>query len=343
MPALPDTLYPDELQTETATGRLYPDRFLTIGQLRNLPPLEPLIAGPILDLNTCAILFGSRGSYKSFVALDWALSVATGTRWHGRPVSYGNVVYVTAEGVHGITKRVDAWQAAHPLDNVSALDDRLVFLPEPVNLLNAATMGQFRDAITAARPQLVVLDTLSRCFTGGDENSGKDGTIAVEQWDFIRRDTGACVLLVHHAGKNTAAGSRGWSGWEAAADHVYYAERAGTRGLTLKCTKAKNHAEPADQRFTMKAAGPSLVLDALDADSDTVSDGALDALRVLRDLDDGTGVPATVWREATGQANGTFYRSRSELVGRGAVENVGTETRTRYRITASSTPNGAWE
>ena len=51
--------------------------------LRELAPPEPMIADT-LDRGTVAYLYGKHGSYKSFIALDWALSVATGRPWQGR-------------------------------------------------------------------------------------------------------------------------------------------------------------------------------------------------------------------------------------------------------------------
>ena len=74
------------------------DKFLTLAQLRSLPPVEPLITG-LLDLDSLAMIYGPRGSYKSFITLDWALSVACGTRWQERTVAQNKVVYVAAEGV----------------------------------------------------------------------------------------------------------------------------------------------------------------------------------------------------------------------------------------------------
>src|SRR4051812_36694346 len=52
------------------------DRAYTRNQLANLPKPEPLIENT-LDRRTVALLAGYHGTCKSFVALDWAASVAT--------------------------------------------------------------------------------------------------------------------------------------------------------------------------------------------------------------------------------------------------------------------------
>ena len=58
-------------------------RFLTVGEVMKLPDPEWLVAG-ILPAKSIAQLYGGSGSGKSFVALDMALSVATGRPWLGK-------------------------------------------------------------------------------------------------------------------------------------------------------------------------------------------------------------------------------------------------------------------
>ena len=57
-----------------------------------------------------AQLFGESGTLKSFVAVDLACHIALGLEWHGKSSQQGNVVYVCAEGVHGMKHRVAAWK-----------------------------------------------------------------------------------------------------------------------------------------------------------------------------------------------------------------------------------------
>jgi RecA-family ATPase len=55
-----------------------------------------------------AVLYGPSGEGKSFLALDWALSNATGRTWLGRQVKQGRVVYVIGEGGGHMQQRVQA-------------------------------------------------------------------------------------------------------------------------------------------------------------------------------------------------------------------------------------------
>src|ERR687883_1735228 len=59
-----------------------------------------------------ALLAGPEGTFKSFVALDLALSVAGGRPWQEHPVHQGPVVYISAEGSAGLRNRLEAWEAA---------------------------------------------------------------------------------------------------------------------------------------------------------------------------------------------------------------------------------------
>src|SRR5262245_31012061 len=66
-----------------------------------------------------ALLYGKSEHGKSFVAVDWACCVASGTPWMGIPVKKGDVLYLAGEGEHGYVKRVAAWQQAHPDADIS--------------------------------------------------------------------------------------------------------------------------------------------------------------------------------------------------------------------------------
>jgi RecA-family ATPase len=85
-------------------GRLF-HAIVTRAGLDSLPDPVPLIGGT-LDADTLAVLAGPWGTGKTFLAIDWACCVATGTPWQGRPVKAGRVLYIATEGVHGLRSRV---------------------------------------------------------------------------------------------------------------------------------------------------------------------------------------------------------------------------------------------
>jgi hypothetical protein len=65
---------------------------------------------------------------------------------------------------------------------------------------------------------IIVVDTYAQVTPGANENTSEDMGKALRHCALIHEATGALVILVHHAGKDTSRGARGWSGNRAAAD-----------------------------------------------------------------------------------------------------------------------------
>src|SRR5690606_28789435 len=155
-------------------------------------------------------VYGPSGCGKTFLALDWALHVATGSYWHGNRVEAGPVLYIAAEGVAGIGRRVKAWLSHNRIYDLSR-HHPIHWLPEAVNVAEPASVWGLIEVAEELQPALIVIDTLARAIVGADENSAKDMGEVVARLDQLRRATRACVLLVHHTGKDTSAGARGSS------------------------------------------------------------------------------------------------------------------------------------
>jgi hypothetical protein len=199
--------------------RLYRVRFdESVAKATEDPP-EPLIEG-LIDMHSMVVMYGASNSGKTFVMLDFAFHIAAGLPWQGRRVSRGPVLYIATEGGRGIHKRVAALakhyqQAGVPLDLV----------PCPINLLDGrADVPALLQVVDAAQAEhkapikAIIIDTLNRALSGGDENASTDMGAFVRNIDKIRAATGAAVLVVHHSGKNQAMGARGHSSLRAATD-----------------------------------------------------------------------------------------------------------------------------
>ena len=68
--------------------------------------------------------------------------------------------------------------------------------------------------------RLIVLDTLARVMPGADENAASDMGVTVDRVERIKNETGAAIIIVHHAGKAQGAGPRGSSALYGAVDTV---------------------------------------------------------------------------------------------------------------------------
>ena len=82
--------------------------FLTLSDLASMPAPQWVVGG-LLDLDSLALMYGRRGGYKSFLAVDMIASVAGGALWHGRSVEHAPAVYVVAEGAAGLGQRYASW------------------------------------------------------------------------------------------------------------------------------------------------------------------------------------------------------------------------------------------
>src|SRR5262249_45871888 len=149
--------------------------------------------------------------------LDLAFHISTGKPWQGFKVKQGLVIYIAAEGGRGIFKRLAALKKEHAITE----DIPLAVVPCPINLLDSSREGDTNKLIELIRQAeahygqkavLIVVDTLSRALSGGDENAPTDMGTFVRHVDKIRLITDAHLALVHHSGKDQAKGMRGWSG-----------------------------------------------------------------------------------------------------------------------------------
>ena len=214
------------------------------GSLSITPP--PSIVDGILREQDFAVLYGPPGVGKSFVAMSLALSVANGCEWMGREMAAaGQVIYMAGEGVYGLGKRVMAW-AGGKIPTRSMLWSHWWQINDFVPMLEPAAFRALLDSIEASgvRPRLIVVDTLARAMTGGDENSAKDMGLFVMRCGMLRDQTGAAVLLVHHT-RGDGERERGSSALRGAAD-VMLAVSADEDfgGVKLTVDKSKDDEPP---------------------------------------------------------------------------------------------------
>lgn len=169
-----------------------------------------------------SVLYGDSNTGKTFFASDLAFHVAQGKEWRGKAVEGGGVIYLALEGARGIDNRIVAYNKHY---NIA--DQTLPFgrIATTIDLCNSEEdAGRLIMAIEQAMEQIgqpirmVVVDTLSRALNGGNENAPDSMGALVNNCDRIRHATGAHVMLVHHTGKNQAAGARGHSLLRAATD-----------------------------------------------------------------------------------------------------------------------------
>lgn len=226
--------------------------FLSVGELLEQPDKDNWLIKGYLELDSTSLLYGSSGVGKSFVSVDIACSVATGTSWQGQETAEGAVFYIAGEGHSGFKKRFRAWQQEN---NVSLkgkplfLSNTTIGLPDENNLENLLNNIEQLVKDTQHKPKLIILDTLARCLIG-DENFAKDIGGFIQALDTIRKEYGCCVLTVHHTGHKEDR-ARGSSALRSAMDtELSLSSKA--KVLTLSITKQKNHEPAAPLHFKLE-------------------------------------------------------------------------------------------
>lgn len=197
-----------------------PFTLLWFSDIRPALDANDFVQGVLVE-NSAAVVYGESNAGKTFWATDLALHVAAGKPWNDRRVEQGGVVYCVLEGGIGFRNRVSAWRAAHkcpgPVHFAAIQSGMNLLQPEADTPRLIATIRQAAEHI-GMPVKLIVIDTLSRAFAGGNENASEDMGLLVQNMDEIRRETGACVLFIHHSGKDQAKGARGHSLLRAAID-----------------------------------------------------------------------------------------------------------------------------
>jgi AAA domain-containing protein/bifunctional DNA primase/polymerase-like protein/primase-like protein len=208
-----------------------------------IPAHEFTQAGPVswlvrnlLQRDGLGVLYGEPGSGKSFLVLDLSGAIARGAEWRGLPVTCGPVVYVVAEGAGGFRKRLEAYAQHHGVD-LAALP--IGVIADAPNFLRDDDRPIARAVEAYGGAVLIVVDTLASVTPGGNENAAEDMGAVIGRCKRLQAETGAFVLLVHHSGKDSGRGARGWSGLRGAVDLEIEITRNG-EDRAAKVTKQKD-------------------------------------------------------------------------------------------------------
>ncbi|MWV11161.1 AAA family ATPase [Pseudomonas sp. R-28-1W-6] len=194
-----------------------------------------------LEDNVTAEIWGPAGSYKTFLALDIAVSVGGGIDWHGNEVERsGPVLYVCGEGRTGINRRIKALCQKRGLGRDVPI--RVSKMPLLLSKSEQAKFLQEKIARFDRPPVLIIVDTLARNF-GGNENSAEDMGAFLDNVETIRRLCNATVLIIHHCGHD-GSHARGSYALHAGVDAEYQAKPDKARKeLVLQNSKMKNAAD----------------------------------------------------------------------------------------------------
>ena len=188
-------------------------------------PPDYLIPG-MIHRDGIAVMFGAPHCGKTFIALDIALSLASGKPWAGGEGSAvalpdgspGVVHYIMAEAPGTNIGRGNAWMKYHGITPAD-LQGRLIAVTEPFTLTEAQ-VPLYLPRVIHDKPNLIVFDTRAAMF-GGKESQAEDYTEMVRALRAIREAADGCaLLLIDHSGLHAPDRIRGSNAWEGATDSI---------------------------------------------------------------------------------------------------------------------------
>lgn len=300
-------------------------------QLEGIPEPDWLIDG-VLHTPAPVVLVGGYGSGKTFLALSFALSVATGRPWLNRSTLQGRALYIVGEGVSGLHDRIAAWETTWN-NGQRVGDDQFTVRMKPHSLARKDTWLELIDYCRDGQYRLVVLDTFSSLAPDADET--KDAPLVMRHLSDLAVAIDGTALLVHHPGWSDSSRTRGGYQFEANADDVLLVQA--TRGSDLMKLEMKKVREGPDGQvlwLRRTPAGSSLVIGETSASAVDVPLRER-ALLVLTNYNE-AGASATARQiadecELTEQNRSNIYRVLGRLVDEGqVVEEEGKPT--RYRL-----------
>lgn len=291
-------------------------------------PAPDFVIRDILVEGSAAALISAPGVGKTFVALDMAMHIAAGYKWLEHEVKQMPVAYILAEGTGGIGKRVHAWRQHHQIAKGAKVGVGLWFWDKDIQLATDAGRRQLDGAMTqlealiGARPGLVVIDTLARCFTG-DENSVEAMSLFVGGVDVLRA-LGCTVLILHHTGHKKGR-ERGSTALRGAVDTMLFLESEAGAKLLLSCQKQRDaeHFDPVEMRMRsveLPSGETSCVIEDVPDSMRIMPPRWMAAVKKLGKFDGGATLAD--WMPETGLSRRVFFRMKKAAIDAGIIREL---------------------
>lgn len=234
-------------QTRPEPEPIYPVPRVYVGsEVLDIPEPEWVLED-FIQAGGLTILHGVPAAGKSLLAQDWSMVVSNGWEWCGREANTANVLYIMGEGQTGLRGRLLAWLQSRHTEYMPSVH----WIMEPVSLWtspgNDFTPEQhgLLQYVEKNKIGLVVADTLSATFGGGNENMQQDMNQYLKWFKTLMGD-GVATLIVHHESKGASGSPRGSTVLAGAADTIIRVEPTFApdgetmHGCTVRCKKQKD-------------------------------------------------------------------------------------------------------
>ena len=306
--------------------------------LEQKPPERRWLIESLWSAEAVGIVGGEPKCCKSFLALDMAVSVASGAaclRRFAVPASGRVLLYAAEDALHVVRKRLEGICAATrvPLEGL----DLQVITASSLRLDLPADRDSLSETVATMRPRLLILDPFVRLHRSIDENHSGEVAPLLAYLRELQRLYKLAVVLVHHAKKGAAkarAGQalRGSSEFHAWGDSNLYLRRIGD-ALSLS---VEHRAAPSRSALplALQAEGDALALAVADTEPQSQSVAPASAAERVEDALASSPSPlsATAIRQACRMRTQTVAACLAQLVRAGRA----TRTTAGYAIARPS-------
>ncbi len=213
--------------------------------------IEPLWAD-----SGVGVVGGLPKSWKSWLGLEMAVSVATGTPCLGRCAVHEpgpTLIYMAEDADHVVRERLEALCCHRGLDLANL--DLYVLAVDRLRIDVPTEQARLRETVARIRPRMLLLDPLVRLHSA-DENHAGEVSAMLAYLRSLQRTLNTAVVLVHHARKSGANGSpgqalRGSGDLHAFGDSNLYLRRTDSRVVL----SIEHRAAPSPEPLTLDLVG----------------------------------------------------------------------------------------
>jgi hypothetical protein len=173
---------------------------------------------PLWGESSVGVIGGAPKCAKTWLGLDLALSVATGTACLGRyavPRPGPVLVYLAEDALTVVRERVEG-MARHRGLKLADVDIHVITVPS-LRLDREPHRNRLLETARQLRPRLLLLDPLVRLH-GVDENNATEVAGLLAYFRTLQRQLDLSVILVHHTRKNAVGGVAAGQGLRGSSD-----------------------------------------------------------------------------------------------------------------------------
>ncbi len=189
-----------------------------VGEISSEDDAQRWLVDGLWGARSVGVIGGAPKCAKTWLGLDMALSVATGTACLGKyavPEPGPVLVYLAEDALLVVRDRIEGMARHRGLD-LARVEIHVITVPV-LRLDRDRDRARLWETAKRLRPRLLLLDPLVRLH-GIDENHAGEVAELLAYFRSLQRQLDLSVLLVHHTRKNAAGGVAAGQGLRGSSD-----------------------------------------------------------------------------------------------------------------------------